>query len=331
MAAGAGTIRRIIGAVRVDAGDPRGETASRAWRLALARSAHDAIGLALEVADLRDGRLSLTELLDLPADRSLLAVLEGPGESLGFLAMSPDLLAAMIEAQTIGKVALQAPLPRRPTRTDAAMCAPVIDRALADLEAALAHASDLVWAGGFRYASFLEDARPLGLLLEDQPYRVLQAEVGVCDGARRGQVLLALPAEGRGRQPVRPDGLADPAVRAARDWSEALGAAVLGADVALEAVLGRLRLPLSSVMALSPDDVLPLGAAQLDQVLLEAPDGRVIATGKLGQNRGMCALRLTGFGSAEGTLEPGKPHGAPVMPQHQSGASADHSAIARSA
>ncbi len=159
-------------------------------------------GLLVDVTDLRLARRSLAELLEFPPDRALIALLDGPGGGLGMIALAPEVTSALVEMQTIGRVAAAAPAPRRPTRTDAAMVSAVIDRALAELEAVLAEEADLVWTGGFRYASFLEDARPLGLLLEDQPYRVLTTDLVMGENGRGGRVILALPAEGRGQAPV---------------------------------------------------------------------------------------------------------------------------------
>ncbi|MFD1808624.1 hypothetical protein ACFSHQ_12445 [Gemmobacter lanyuensis] len=56
-------------------------------------------------------RLSLAELLDLPADRALIALLEGPRAATGLMILGPDLLSGLIEAQTLGRV-LQTPPPR---------------------------------------------------------------------------------------------------------------------------------------------------------------------------------------------------------------------------
>ena len=293
-----GGIRRKIGILRTQAADPGSETAARAWRLGLARAARDEIGLPLAVRSLRDDRRSLAELLELPPDRALLAVLEGPGDTMGLLALSPDLLAAMIEMQTVGAVAVTPPPARKPTRTDAAMSAALIDRALTDMEATLATASDLTWAGGFRYASFLDDPRPLGLLLDDAPYRVLIADLDIAEGRRTGRALLALPAEGRGPKPSARPTPPDTAIAQANTWASSLSDAVMGSGAVLEVVIGRVRLPLSQILALVPGAVLPLGQATLDSLVVQTPEGMPIATGRLGQNRGMRALRLTGVEAA---------------------------------
>jgi flagellar motor switch protein FliM len=166
-----------------------------------------------------------------------------------------------------------------------------IDTALAGLEVALADEADLVWAGGFRYASFLDDPRPLGLLLEDIAYRVLLTEVSVGGGARTGHILLVLPAVGRG---VRPRAAlhAVPEAVASHAFAADLAEQIEGAPCALDAVIHRLQCPLSSVIALQVGDVLPLGMASVDKIGFEGLDGQRVAEGRLGQNSGMRAVRL---------------------------------------
>jgi flagellar motor switch protein FliM len=268
-----------------------GPGADRGWRLALARAARDCLRLDLEVRGLTLDRRSLAELMELPAARSLIAVLEGPGEALGVIVLSPQVLCGFIEAQTTGRLRPNEVPARRPTRTDAAMVVAVIDAALAGLERALAEEADLVWAGGFRYASFLDEARPLGLLLEDEGYKVLRADVALAAGVRNGEIMLALPAQGRGLRPAaKPEeGLAPDHGHA---FLQALAERVQGAHCRLDGVLARLSLPLAEVMRLGEGVVLPLPQSALDHISLEGMDGRRLAEGRLGQHRGMRAIRL---------------------------------------
>ena len=265
--------------------------ADRCWRLALARAANDMIALPLDVARMSVTRRSLAELLELAPERALIAVLEGPGDGLGIVTLSPPVLSAMIEMQTMGRVGSAVPPVRKPTRTDASMVAVVIDRALEELESGLEYEPDLTWAGGFRYASFLDDPRPLGLLLEEESYRVLEAEVRLANGAKSGPVMLALPAEGRGRAP-RPAPETMPAPVAAALFTKALTDQVMITEAELSAVLHRLTIPLAAVMGLKTGDLVPLPMAALDRIVLQGQDGRQLAAGKLGQNRGMRAIRL---------------------------------------
>ena len=178
------------------------------------------------------------------------------------------------------------------------MVADLIDQALQQLEAGLESDPDLIWAGGFRYASFLDDPRPLGLLLEEEHYRVLQAELRLGNGAKSGAVLLALPAEGRGRAP-KPAPTATPAPVAAALFSKALSDQVMRTEADIAAVLHRFTVPLSFVMDLKAGDLVPLSTAALDRIVLEGLDGRPLASGRLGQNRGMRAVRLAPQAAAE--------------------------------
>jgi flagellar motor switch protein FliM len=278
--------------------------AAKAWKLALARSARDAIGLEMTIPELRQTRSSLAELLELPPERALIAMLEGPKEGLGLLVISPEILAGIVEIQMVGRVNTTAAIARRPTRTDAAMVSAMIDKALKSLELGLAQSNDLTWTSGFSYASFLEDARPLGLLLEDTAYQVLFAEVSLADGARNGQILLALPADGRGAPPklVEPP----PSRAAEMVFGAALGEQIMGSQAEIIAVLSRVNLPLDRLLDLKVGEQVSLNEAALDQICLEGRDGLRIANGKLGQNAGMRAIRIIEHGAKTPTsLAPG--------------------------
>ncbi len=277
-----------------------GPGADRAWRLAFARAARDMMQVQTDFVGLTLSRVSLAELLDLPPDRALILMLEGPEDGLGLMILSPNLLSALIEVLTIGKCGTQVQDARKPTRTDAAMLSPLADLALANLEEALAEDADLIWTSGFRYASFIEDARSLGLLLEDVTYRVLTAKLSLAHGARAGEMILVLPADGRGRRPRLTAG-AVPASVARPAFAAALAARVDAATCQLDAVLARLSMPLADVMALSSSAILPLPGATLEQISIEGLDGRRVIEGKLGQHRGMRAIRLTVSGRSSGT------------------------------
>lgn len=276
--------------------------ADRGWRLALARAARDAMGLDLEFRSLTIGRASLAEILELVPDRALLALLDGPMGGLGVIMLAPMVTATFIEKQTLGRLSIQPPAPRKASRIDAAMVAGVVDRALAGLDEALVEEADLAWAGGFRYASYLEDARPLALMLEEAEYRVLLAEVAFGGGGRQGAVILVLPSLGRGASPVLSTGAAEVE---APQFTAALSTRVMQADCRLDAVIGRLVLPLRQIMGLAVGETLLLPSAALDAVSLEAPDGRHVAPARLGQHRGMRALKLN---------EVAAPRSAPPVP-----------------
>ncbi len=283
-------LRRKAG--RVEAGTAGG--LDRAFRLALARAARDELALPLDIGALQDMRVSLAELIEGLAERSLIVVLDLPdGEGLGLFAMEPAVLSGLIAMVTTGRAAAATAPSRRPTRTDAAMVAPLVDAMLTRLASELSGQDDADWAAGWRYASFLEDARPLALLLDDAPFRLLRADVVLAGGAGGGQVRLALPAVAavrRAAPPPRDDAQTDAEGAA---FAAALTRQIEAVPCRIEAELVRLTLPLARAMALAPGDVLPLGDATVARMTLRGIDGALLAEGRLGQTRGQRAVRLT--------------------------------------
>jgi flagellar motor switch protein FliM len=76
-----------------------------------------------------------------------------------------------------------------------------------------------------------------------------------------------------------------------------LETAVMRAPASLRAELGRLTLPLSEVLDLGVGGALTLPLSALEEVRLTALDGTEQAVGRLGQSRGMRAIRLTALPS----------------------------------
>ncbi|MFZ0099586.1 MAG: flagellar motor switch protein FliM, partial [Gemmobacter sp.] len=75
--------------------------------LSVARTARAGLSLDITCSDAGSDRVTLAELLEMPDERALILLLEGPGGSGGMLAMCPSMLAALIEVQTLGCVTAQ--------------------------------------------------------------------------------------------------------------------------------------------------------------------------------------------------------------------------------
>ncbi|HPE24636.1 FliM/FliN family flagellar motor switch protein [Albidovulum sp.] len=287
MAIAASVLKRKVAA----AGDGAlASGAARAFAQALARAANDAAALPLRAAALADSIRSLAELPELLEDNALLTLLDGPGEATGLCAVGPGLLSALIEAQTTGRLAAVAPDPRRPTRTDAAIAAGLVDAALSIL--AEEAAEDASWVRGFRYGSCLDDPRLLQLVIEDAPLRVLRLDLRLGEGDDRdGTIFLALPA-GREDEVDPKDPEASPA---ARDWRLRLERAVLGGPIEVDAMIARVQVTAATVMSLKPGMLLPFPGDRVGRVTLEVGAAGAFARGRLGRLRGARALRIDEF------------------------------------
>lgn len=264
---------------------------------AAAQAARAVAGLAMVCADSRTGTCSLAELPEHLPEHPLLAIVEGGIDRLGVIALSPGLASALIEMQALGRLAAAAPEMRRPTRADAALAADFIDGMLAGLGTGqVPEAASLM---GFRYASHLADPRPLALMLEDRGFRTLRLDLRLGPmGEREGVIFLALPlpadtprlAAPAADAPPAPASVAEaPAPAAPR---RTLAAAMRAAPVALNAILCRRRITLAELRALAPGAMLALPRQALAEARLEAADGRLLASGKLGEADGFHALRL---------------------------------------
>lgn len=276
---------------RSEAGGAAGglaDLAARAWTLAVARAARDELGLPVDLRDIVVERRVLAEVAELLPDPALIAVLdEGQGRSTGFAVLDAALTAGMVEALTTGRVSAGGEA-RRPTRTDAAMLAPVLDRALAGFETALDGVAGQETMRGYRFAALADGARSLLLMLDEGPYRLMRARGVLGGGLRDGVLMLGLPDR---TSPVTPR-IAPPV----RDDSFAadMAAQVVQAAVRLDAVLLRLSLPLGTVLQLEVGQEIALVQADIARIGLEGLDGRRVATGLLGQQGGLRAIRIAG-------------------------------------
>lgn len=310
----AGTIARKAAAGRARRPEPVPITPERALTLALARVADRQMDLPLRVGQLDARPLSLAEIPETLMEQPLIAMLEGPGEGLGVIALCPTLVASLIEVQTVGRLSHRPVQPRRPTRTDAAMAALFLDAVLEAFETLLLDLPGQGWAVGYRYASYLDDPRPLGLMLEDCAYRGFSLEISLgADGQRSGRMLVALPAVAQPEletpeAPLSParQAAAAQSAQEAQLWTQQLEQTVMASELRLTAVLDRLYLPLSEMMNWRPGDLVELHEDVLAAIALEAAGGagQAVLHGRLGQNRGARALRLNGAGGEPASVSP---------------------------
>lgn len=246
-------------------------------------------------ASVRSSRgVALAELVDLPEAEGFAALLKGPEGPPGLVIFDPPAFSSVIEAMTIGTLSHKAPALRRATETDAALMADLVDAILTEVDAHPDPADP--FAPGFRQDRLIDDLRLLDVMLEDVPFSltVLEVELLAEGTVRKGVFTIALP-EPAPEMPAFSDFDMSFDEGPVHDvhWERALEASVMTAPAQLGAVLGRVRLPLAEVMALGVDSQVTLPLSQLEEVQLEGLDRTVLAMGRLGQYRGMRALRLT--------------------------------------
>lgn len=263
--------------------------AARAMRLALMRAGQEALSLRLAVREAAADRMDLDGMAARLPDPGLLLQLTDRDGQGGVMALCPQVLAAVVEMQTTGRVATRAADPRPATATDAALSEELADAVLAALAALAPESDGLPLPAGWRVTGRLGDPRAVTMRLPETEYELWTCALDMAEGARAGRLTLALPAP-------RPDAAQAPARQGAP-------AGLLSCPARLEAELARLTLPLSQVRALAPGDVVPLTGSALDRVALIAPGGARVAVARLGRLGDSRAVRLSAL-AAPAALDP---------------------------
>ena len=290
-------------------------TAAKAVRACVVQAADDVAGLAAAAGTVEESRTTLAPFIETVPDPALLALVEGPGGRYGMIVLDVQVVAALIEMQTTGRVVPRPAEPRAPTRTDAIMCADFIDRLLELVDQRVAEAElELAPAiSGFRYGIALAEKRAIVMSLEDIPYREFRFEVDLGRGAKSGATQILLPFD--------PPGAARAGGAEVEAFAKAMRAQVLDSQAVLSASLFRRRMSLAEVAALEVGSLLHLPRAALTEITVEALDGTAVANGRLGQVNGHRAVRLTlpgatgasGATGAAGAIGPAaSPASAPV-------------------
>jgi flagellar motor switch protein FliM len=291
-------LRRKLGP-RADAA-PLEAGGARHLSRGLARAISRIPGLVGSCPDPARRTASVPELLDLIDGEAFVALIADGRGDLGLAIFDPVATAALVEALTIGRLARTPPPGRRATQTDAQLLSEVIDTALAEYDGQAGAESG--HRAGFRFQRFPADYRLLDLLLEAPRFELILQPVALLgeEVRRDGQFLLALPQAGAAAEACAAPqtGRRAPISGRADAWSRALEAQVMAAPAQLTAVLGRMTMPLSDVMALGVGSRVLLPLSNLEEVAVEALDGQVLGQGRLGQFRAMRAVRLTDLGGA---------------------------------
>ena len=275
----------------------------RAVANAIARAAERVHGMPLFFDRIDIGHAAVAELAELLPEQPLISVVEGPGDALGVVAICPGLLTSVIEMQAVGRISPRPASTRRPTRTDGAICADFLNACLAELGAELATLTGFRGLHGYRYASFLDDPRPLELMLDDVAYRrfSIRLRAGAA-GQRDGQMLILLPALPQPVHAALPNGEAEdegasPATPGAAGVAPppgSLSAAVQAAPITLYGVLCRRTISLGELRALAPGALVALPPDVLSGATLETATGQQLLRGKFGELGGRHALRIAG-------------------------------------
>ncbi|MBT3139526.1 flagellar motor switch protein FliM [Phaeobacter gallaeciensis] len=283
-------------ALAQDDGQDSKRSILRALRLSLARAADDTFDLAMSVIGATQARRSAETLAAGVAEDRLYLLLLGPEDRMGAACVDRACLTAIIQQQTMGQVFEGAPSERAFTGTDAAMVAPLIDTILPRAADQCETLTDRRCLTGYEFCSRVEDSRALLLAMEADDYRTFDLTIEIAGGKAQGQITLILPDIPDLVEDMEESDGAEAGLRLDQSFG------VMRAD--LQAVISRVRLPLSAFADMKPGDVLPLIGNKLDRTEILTIDGKQIALARLGQCRGVRAVRLNETKESDVVVEP---------------------------
>ncbi|MDP5220309.1 FliM/FliN family flagellar motor switch protein [Ruegeria sp. 2205SS24-7] len=255
----------------------------RALRRGLAQASAHVAGPAMAVIGATENRFPRDLLSTHLEEQRLMLVLGEPGGLTAAICVDRQATAAMIRYQTIGEVGSQPPDERPFTETDAALLAPLAEQVLVEAGALLGEAEEWLCLQRYRFESRQKKISDLVLAMGQEHYRLCDLVVDIGHGACQGQITVVLPDEVE-EQDAQPSEAASQPAGLERNFG------LMRTE--LRAVLTRLHVPLSVLSGLKPGDTLPLESCPLDEAELLTIDGRALARARLGQCRGMRALRL---------------------------------------
>lgn len=292
-------LQRMTKRARATPAADRGAGARRAFQRALRRAGAPFAGLVPEPGrDDVSWSLLIGDLLTGLPDGGLLTGLDAPHGARGLCLLQQPVVDALIEVQTTGRVdPVQGP--DRPfTKIDIALTKDFIELLLSAFAAELDGVQGVDWPRRMSFGGPLADRRQLPLLMPDAAYHQFEVELSLGEGAKTGKVLLIVPAgsgSAAAQQAARP--ALDPA------WQAAFRQTIVGAEVDLDVTLMRRVRSLAELERLAPGDLIPFEAADLANISLEDCNGRIVLRGRLGQQGGRRAVRLT-TGPATGSPGP---------------------------
>ncbi|MEL7013966.1 MAG: FliM/FliN family flagellar motor switch protein, partial [Pseudomonadota bacterium] len=277
--------------------DARAMSWSKAARVSLERISDRLFGLRLSVRTVEQVNKTLSELRDVVSGDRLIMLLDAYGDFSGddaqagvsgraAVILDRGLVQTLVEVQTRGRIT-EAELEDRPfTQTDAAVTAQLIDPVLASVDEMMATTPQSPDPLRLRFGDKVEDGRALLLALEAPDYIVFRISLDIEAGMRSSEVLLAIPED-----MLRPPPPAKDPTDTDADAFD-LSAMALSAPIALNAVIARVKVPLSRVSALKPGDTLAVERSALTTTELIGSKGFLLGKVTLGQMNGFRAVRL---------------------------------------
>ena len=247
------------------------------------RAAKAAHNLDVAVPEFSVDQVERKEAIAAIQEPSLMFYLMTDDERLGLITLDGTVVDALIEQQTLGRVAKAPRGERSVTALDAKLSEAFAKTTLKQMESFLKVPNAPAVLKGYTLGNREDDKAAMTIALEEDHYDILGVSVDLGPGIKTGKVQLWFPA-------VSETSLA---LSGGGEVSEELMEIAKELIVPCAACLPPIQVPAKLLVSLEIGAVIPLPRDAMGEVGLKDAKDRSFAIGKLGQLNGLRALRVT--------------------------------------
>lgn len=262
---------------------------ARAMRQSIAKIGKEMFEMSLSAIGVVTEERKSVNLHELINEDALLCLLEGDDGKVGAAIIGADIVGGLIQQQTMGDVSAATGAPCSMTKTDAAMCAPMLDALFERVAPMLEAEVERNIVGGFRFGTRFEDARALDMALDMQDYFVVRLTLDLAGGIKQGEMSLIVP-----KVPPAAEFGAETSSNKDDDSQlvSKMNDVVMKLPTELNMILCKISLELAQVEQLVVGETLALPHNTFPETEIVTANGNVIGSGVLGEVNGIRALRL---------------------------------------
>ncbi len=272
----------------------RAMSLAKALRLTFAKVADTLFDMSIGVISVRRETLARDAINDALGSDGLRMVFDGPMRARAAVILDGELVASLIQQQTMGKVLPDTSDSERTlTATDAAVCAPFLEEVLNEAAKLPEDPNDVQVISDYRFGVWAEDARILGMALEAQDYDLIHIDLDIAGGVRQGHALLCMPQIET--VPMRARLSSEEGTtsgQALAPMGAQLSETVLNLEAEVRISLAQARMSLRKLGQLEVGATLDLVQARFDNVAIQTIEGRTVARAVLGQLDGNRAVQV---------------------------------------
>ena len=259
-------------------------SSARAFETAVAKTSQTLFGIAWDRGTFTETAAAFSAISKNVALEGGYCVLTRDANPVGFMFVDQQIVAAIIEMLANKSVSKANAPDRLVTSTDMMLVLPFLSELSRQLGLSLGGSPLAEWFDELKVASVSTNLKSLCLTLSQNQMTIVNFSAELDEGGRTGTIGVALPQ-------IK---TVDVAATALSDdgWPDKLEKAVYAAPAKMDAVLHKFQLSIGKIESLQVGQVIPLHGCNVGDVRLLMSGKFEVAKARLGQSKGLRAVRI---------------------------------------